>query len=151
MSLECLRASYSRRVRDWLGILYLFVIFVPLAKAQSDVNATTPAVLKNLSLEELSQIEVTTPSKAPVAAFRTPDAIYVITGEDIRRSGATSIPEALRLAPGVEVARIDANNWAIGIRGFGSKPCWPGIPAPMLLRDARPCEFTMNFNLTART
>ena len=96
------------------------LILSSLGKAQSDANTTTPTALKNLSLEELSQIEVTTPSKTPVAAFRTPDAIYVITGEDIRRSGATSIPEALRLAPGVEVARIDANNWAIGIRGFGS-------------------------------
>ena len=87
---------------------------------QPNGASPSPSALKNLSLEELSQIEVTTPSKAPVAAFRTPDAIYVITSEDIRRSGATSIPEVLRLAPGVEVARIDANNWAIGIRGFGS-------------------------------
>ena len=80
-----------------------------------------PTVLKSLSLEELSQIEVTTPSKEPVKVFRTPAAVYVITGEDIRRSGATNIPEALRLAPGVEVARIDANKWSIGIRGFGSR------------------------------
>ena len=80
-----------------------------------------PAALKTLSLDELSQIEVTTPSKQPVKAFQTPAAIYVITGEDIRRSGATNIPEALRLAPGVEVARIDANKWSIGIRGFGSR------------------------------
>jgi iron complex outermembrane receptor protein len=80
-----------------------------------------PAKLKTLSLEELSQIEVTTPSKAPESAFRAPVAIYVITGEDIRRSGATSIPEALRLAPGVEVQRIDSNRWSIGIRGFGSR------------------------------
>jgi iron complex outermembrane receptor protein len=79
-----------------------------------------PAALKQLSLEELSQIEVTTPSKEPTKVSQTAAAIYVITGEDIRRSGATSIPEALRLAPGVEVARIDGNNWAIGIRGFGS-------------------------------
>ena len=45
----------------------------------------------------------------------------MITGDDIRRSGATTIPEALRLAPGVEVARIDGNKWSIGIRGFGSR------------------------------
>jgi iron complex outermembrane recepter protein len=54
-------------------------------------------------------------------AHKTPAAIYVITQEDIRRSGATSIPEALRLAPGVEVARIDGDKWSIGIRGFGSR------------------------------
>lgn len=88
---------------------------------RSQQNAPTPADLKSLSLEELSQIEVTTPSKSPVKAIQTPGAIYVITGEDIRRSGVTSIPEALRMAPGVEVARIDSNKWSIGIRGFGSR------------------------------
>ncbi len=54
-----------------------------------------PAQLKTLSLEELSQIEVTSPSKEPVSAFRSPVAIYVIPGDEIRRSGATSLPEAL--------------------------------------------------------
>jgi iron complex outermembrane receptor protein len=87
---------------------------------QASPNPSSPAALKSLSLEELSQIEVTSPSKEPTKVSQTPAAIYVITGEDIRRSGATTIPEALRLAPGVEVARIDGNNWAIGIRGFGS-------------------------------
>src|SRR5205807_9728364 len=69
----------------------------------------------------LGNIEVTTASKEPVKVLRTPAAIYVITQEDIRRSGATSIPEALRLAPGVTVARIDSSKWSIGIRGFGSR------------------------------
>src|SRR5260370_4507454 len=76
--------------------------------------------LTQVSLEELGQIEVTTTSKQPVKASRTPAAIYVITQEDIRRSGATSIAEALRLAPGVEVARVDSNTWSLGVRGFGS-------------------------------
>ncbi len=74
-----------------------------------------------MSLEELSQIDVTTPSKTPQTVFQSPTAIYVITGNDIKRSGATSIPEALRQVPGVDVARIDANKWSIGIRGFGSR------------------------------
>ena len=81
---------------------------------------TAPAALKSLSLEELSQIEVTTPTRAPEKVWQTPAAVYVITGDDIRRCGATSIPEALRLAPGVEVARVDAHQWSVGIRGFGS-------------------------------
>jgi iron complex outermembrane recepter protein len=84
-------------------------------------DQSSPSALKSLSLEELSQIEVTTPSKEPTKVSETPAAIYVITGEDIRRSGATCIPEALRLAPGVEVARIDSDKWSIGIRGFGSR------------------------------
>ncbi len=107
-----------------LRALCLLAAVTPLMRGdlpQSDAtDQTGPEALKKLSLEELSQIEVTTPSKEPVKAFKTPAAIYVITGEDIRRSGATCIPEALRMAPGVEVARIDANIWSIGIRGFGT-------------------------------
>jgi len=76
--------------------------------------------LTQLSLEELGNIEVTTVSKEPVRVTRTPAAIYVITQEDIRRSGATNLQEVLRLAPGVEVARVDSNQWSLGVRGFGS-------------------------------
>lgn len=74
--------------------------------------------LTQLSLEELGNIKVTSVSKEPESVRRTPAAIYVITQNDIRRSGATSIPEVLRLAPGVEVARIDSDHWSVGIRGF---------------------------------
>src|SRR5438309_3101227 len=76
--------------------------------------------LTQMSLEDLGNINVTTAAKEPVKASLTPAAIYVITQEDIRRSGATSIPEILRLAPGVEVARVDSNTWSVGVRGFGS-------------------------------
>ena len=97
---------------------------LPAARADSPqvstAGATDPSSLKKLSLEELAQIEVTTPTKEPAKAFNSASAIFVITGEDIRRSGATSIPEALRMAPGVEVARIDSDHWSIGIRGFGT-------------------------------
>ena len=77
--------------------------------------------LKGLSLEELGNIEVTTVSKGPVKLSQTAAAIYVITQEDIRRSGVRSLPEALRLAPGVDVAQIDSVKWAVGIRGFQSR------------------------------
>src|SRR4051812_12315998 len=97
----------------------LAVVFCAWTFADSPNSG--PANLKQLSLEELSQIEVTSPSKGPEPAFRTDVAIYVITGEDIRRSGVTSIPDALRLAPGVEVARIDGSKWSVGIRGFGTR------------------------------
>jgi iron complex outermembrane recepter protein len=76
--------------------------------------------LKQLSLSELGNIEVTTPSKEPEEIWKTPAATYVLTQEDIRRSGATSVPEVLRLVPGVEVARINSNQWSVSIRGFGS-------------------------------
>jgi iron complex outermembrane recepter protein len=96
-------------------------LLLVLTRIASGSGQTGPAALKAMSLEELSQIEVTTPSKEPVKAFRSPVAIYVITGEDIRRSGVTTIPDALRLAPGVEVARIDSSKWSVGIRGFGTR------------------------------
>ncbi len=74
--------------------------------------------LKDLSLEELGKIEVTSFSKAPIELRATPSALYVITSDDILRSGATSIADALRLAPGVEVGRLSSTTWAIGIRGL---------------------------------
>ena len=77
--------------------------------------------LKTLTLEQLGNIEVTTVTKEPEVLWKTPAAIFVITQQDIQRSGATTIPQALRLAPGVEVAQISADQWAIGIRGFGSR------------------------------
>jgi iron complex outermembrane receptor protein len=77
--------------------------------------------LKHLSLEQLGNIEVTTVSKEPDEVWHTPAAIYVITAEEIRRSGYLTLPEILRLAPGVEVQQIDSNKWAVGIRGFDSR------------------------------
>jgi len=82
----------------------------------------TPAIagddLLDMSLEELMNIEVTSVSKKAESKNDTAAAITVITAEDIRRGGFTSIPEALRIVPGVQVARIDASRWAISIRGF---------------------------------
>jgi len=76
--------------------------------------------LFSMSIEELMNIEVSTVSKKNDAMFATPAAITVITAEDIRRSGHQSIPEVLRMVPGVHVARIDSNKWAITARGFNS-------------------------------
>ena len=74
-----------------------------------------------MSLEELFNVEVTSVSRGREALLDAPAAVYVLTQEDIRRSGATTIVEALRLVPGVEVARMNANQWAVGIRGFTSR------------------------------
>ena len=90
----------------------------PMQKSFASVTPTDNDDLKQLSLEQLANVEVTTASKEPVTIARTPAAVYVLTSEDIRRSGATSIPDALRLVPGVEVARIDSNKWSLGVRGF---------------------------------
>jgi len=78
--------------------------------------------LKSLTLEQLASIEVTTQSKEPTQVWDTPAAIFVLTADDIRRSGATSIPDALRLIPGVNVARVNGSrNWAVGIRGLADQ------------------------------
>ncbi len=74
--------------------------------------------LVHLSLEELQNVKVTSVSRAPESAFKAAAAITVLTNEDIKRSGATNIAEALRLVPGLNVARIDSNKWAISARGF---------------------------------
>ena len=81
----------------------------------------TLSTLKRLSLEELSDIKVTSATKAPQQLSRVPMAIFVITADEIRRAGVTNIPEALRLAPGVDVARIEGSKWAVGVRGFASR------------------------------
>lgn len=80
--------------------------------------AQSPQSLKKLSLAELANVEVTTYSKVPSELWQTPAAVYVITSEQILRSGATNIADALRLAPGVEVGRMSSDYWAVGIRGL---------------------------------
>jgi iron complex outermembrane recepter protein len=74
--------------------------------------------LKQMSLEQLGEVEVTTFSKTPTPLHNTPAALYVITREEIIRSGVTTIPDALRLAPGVEVGRLSSTTWAVSIRGL---------------------------------
>jgi iron complex outermembrane recepter protein len=82
------------------------------------VAAQEHAGLADLSLEELGNVQITSVSKRAEPLLNTAAAVFVITRDDIQRSGVTSIPEALRLAPGVEVARRNANAWSISIRGF---------------------------------
>lgn len=73
--------------------------------------------LIGLSLEELLQVTVTSVSRKPQSLTKSPAAIFVITQNDIRRSGARTIPDALRMAPGVQVAQVDSSTWAITSRG----------------------------------
>jgi outer membrane receptor protein involved in Fe transport len=118
------RRLITRAVR--CSAIWIFVLLVAASAAQCRAEAfpdgqENPGQLKRLSLEQLGDLEVTTVSKEPVTVARTPAAIYVLTQEDIRQSGATSVPEVLRLVPGVEVARIDSDKWTIGVRGFGSR------------------------------
>lgn len=83
-------------------------------------HAANGVALLDLSLEELAQLRVTSVNRRPTPVATAAASIYVITGEDIRRTGATSLPEALRLAPNLQVARVDARNYAITARGFNN-------------------------------
>jgi iron complex outermembrane receptor protein len=85
------------------------------------VVAQSPAAgqdLMSASLEDLMQIRVTSAARKSQRAEDVPAAVYVITRKDILRSGLTSLPELLRLVPGVQVAQVNANKWAVSIRGF---------------------------------
>src|SRR5450432_2276109 len=85
-------------------------------------SAQTPIPdLGDADLENLIKMKVTSVSRKEKSLSQTPGAIFVITREDIRRSGLTSIPELLRMVPGLDVARIDANHWAISSRGFNDQ------------------------------
>jgi iron complex outermembrane recepter protein len=91
------------------------------AAADEGVPSSSLNDWQNLTLEQLVNVQVTSVSKKQTDLFTSPAAIYVITQEDIRRSGLTSIPELLRMVPGLDVARIDANHWAISARGFNDQ------------------------------
>jgi len=88
--------------------------------AQADARGTS-SELTSFSIEDLMNIQVTSVSKKPQRIADTAAAIYVITSEDIRRSGMASVPELLRLVPGVDIGQIDANKWAISVRGFNGQ------------------------------
>jgi iron complex outermembrane receptor protein len=97
-------------------LFYLFIMFLStLLYSNSFAEADD---LTNLSLEDLMNLEVTSATKRPERLINTASAIYVITQEDIRRSGATSIPELMRMVPGVSVQKLDSNTWDISARGF---------------------------------
>lgn len=74
-----------------------------------------------MSIEQLMQIQVTSVSRNRGSVEKSAAAIYVITQSEIRRSGATSIPDLLRMVPGLEVAQINAHTWAISARGFNGR------------------------------
>jgi iron complex outermembrane receptor protein len=92
-----------------------------LLPAAAEAQRGSVDELLDLSLEELMSVEVSLTGKTVSELQETPAAVHVLTREDIRRSGLTTIPELLRLVPGVHIASIDANKWAISIRGFRSR------------------------------
>ena len=87
------------------------------ARAESSQE---PDQMADLSLEQLSDIVVTSVSRQDSRLSAAPASLYIISASDIRRSGVRTLPEALRLAPNLQVARINAHNYAISARGFNN-------------------------------
>jgi len=87
-------------------------------RAQEDASAAPKADLTTLSLDELMDLKVTTASRKPERWWSAPNGIDVVTGDDIRRAGVQNLPDAIRLAAGVQVGQPSARSWAISIRGM---------------------------------
>ena len=90
------------------------------ADAQLLASNDPTTELSRMSLEELANVEVTSVSKQPQSLTSAPASIYVITHEEIVRSGVLTVPEALRLAPNLQIEQINSQEYQIGARGFGS-------------------------------
>ncbi len=92
-----------------------------IVSAQSPPAAAMAANLGDLSIEQLMNEPVTSVAKKETNLFTSPAAVAVITADDISRMDFTSLPEALRFVPGVDVARIDGSDWAVSVRGSNSQ------------------------------
>jgi iron complex outermembrane receptor protein len=88
---------------------------------QSGLTSRRADDLTNLSLEDLMNVEVTSVSKKKQSIADAPAAVTVISQDDIARSGFSTIPDLLRLVPGMDVARINSSTWAISARGFNGQ------------------------------
>lgn len=110
-----LKRSISMIINKKSAIHYFLLGFSTLVGAEEQNEAL------NLSVEDLLNVEVTSVAKKAQSLNDAPSAAFVISNEDIKRSGSTSIPDALRLAPGLDVAKINANQWAVSARGFNGR------------------------------
>jgi iron complex outermembrane recepter protein len=123
---SCKRQSILMRT---FGILVLFITIVGIFPAYA---ANEEAAAYNLKLEDLldssvstvskkARTQVSLASKKSQSLTTTAAATYVINNDDIKRSGATNLPDVLRLAPGLDVTRIDSNKWSVSARGFSGR------------------------------
>ena len=119
------RLNQPPRVRQAGATILLLLLGCGVAWGQvpgsQKTSQTPPGDLTQVSIENLMNMEVTSVSKKEQKMSQVAAAIFVITQEDIHRSGATNIPDLLRMAPGMDVTQINANTWAISVRGFNSQ------------------------------
>jgi len=102
---------------------YLCLLFGAASShaANQTPNDSATAELLDFSIEQLVELDLSSITKSLGSRKQLPAAFYVVSSEDIRRLGATTIPEALRLVPGVHVAKIDGGRWSVSVRGFNSQ------------------------------
>src|SRR5437879_4511408 len=112
------RSTVSTSTAVIFALLLAFLITTEAAVQHTPNDTVSVVQLKQKNLEELMQMDITSVSKRPEKLFETPAAAQVVTQDDIRRSGATTLPEALRLAPNLGAARVDSRGWAISAGGF---------------------------------
>ncbi|RZA36157.1 MAG: TonB-dependent receptor [Lysobacteraceae bacterium] len=113
----CSPVRSKPRLRPLVGAL---VLALAALEGHAETLAAAPQDIGDLSLEELATIQVTSVSRRPESLSDAASSIFVITGNEIQRAGATTVPEALRLAPNLQVARVDARNYAVTARGFNN-------------------------------
>src|SRR3954466_7261375 len=118
--------------RRCCGLLLAGVALVPAAGRAADPSGTES--LRDLSIEQLAQIQVRSVSKQAEPVSAAPASIFVITSDDILRSAATSLPEVLRQAPALEFQHLDARQYAISARGFNGAE---RSNKPLVLVDGR--------------
>jgi iron complex outermembrane receptor protein len=112
------RGNHGTAALANMGALLVLCAGIPIP---CSAQISAPRDLTQYSLEDLMNVQVTSVSKLEQTLSKAGAAVYVISQEDIRRSGATNIPDLLRMVPGVHVAQINAHTWAISIRGFTDK------------------------------
>lgn len=119
--------------RPHLFTAMIVLLFLPAAELGAASAASATRSLADLSIEELMNESVTSVSKKVTRFADAPTAISVISADDLRRTGLTTLPEALRMVPGMEVARVNSSIWAISSRGFNG----PYANKLLVLMDGR--------------
>jgi len=127
MKMNLLTGKMDSGARGWLSqgqrnvSLAMFILLAACNIGTADSGSASTNSVAGISLEELINIQVTSVSKKETDLFTSPAAIAVVTQDDIRRLGITTIPDALRLVPGLDVAQINGHEWAVSSRGFNSQ------------------------------
>jgi iron complex outermembrane recepter protein len=122
IGIAAVRTTLAKAAGTGMFVFFIFGCAIARAQAPSASSAATATQtdLTNLSIEDLLKVEVTSASKKSETLSKAPAAIYVITGDDIRRGGFSSVPDALRQVPGLYVVQQSAHVWLVSARGFSN-------------------------------